>query len=172
MVPGLQDGLQWPSPIHTLVQPPSAVKSADLGKKCCTNDGVWLLRLFDHSLWEKPAVMSWRASCGPMEKRSTWQGTKRHTANTQHQLSNHVHEPSWKWILQPSVEPSGGCSPGWHLDHNLLRDPALEPCSKATPDPQKLSRIINVYCYFKPLHFRVICYSNRELIECIFQKAM
>lgn len=41
------------------------------------------------------------------------------------------------------VEPSDNCSPGQHLDYNLIRDPEQEPPAKLWfPDPQKVCKII------------------------------
>lgn len=139
----------------------------------CTNDGVWLLRRSHKasavlSLWslsgrsqgshhEDPQSALWGGS-------STSQGMEGHPGNSQHQRANHASEPSWGGPSRPvSVKPSGGCSPGWHADCILMRPWAgtIQLTHSQTPDPQKLGKIINVYGCFKPLSFRIICYSNR-----------
>lgn len=66
-------------------------------------------------------------------------------------------EPSWKWSLWPQP-----------LTITLVRNPELEPPSRSQiPDPQKPSEIINVYCCYKPLIFRVIHYAASSLSLCL-----
>lgn len=92
---------------------------------------------------------------GGTQRCGGWQGTE---ASCQ-QLGPLSQRYEWdfgKQILSPSQ--SCDCSPGGHLDCNLMREPKPELSWKFTPEflTHRNSEIVNVYHCVKPLCFEVM----------------
>lgn len=128
-----------PPGIHTLLSS-SPLKRADLVThrvlrkwQCVTSkaqleDIVATVLLSLGSLFlEETRLPRFKNSQGALW-RSPYSNELKLPAHSQHQLVRHTSKPLWKQILQP-IKPSDHCSPGWHLDFNLTRDPKLEPPS-------------------------------------------
>lgn len=113
--------------------------------------GIWLppRSFLDHSLCWKPATMSWRHSSSPV-KRTTYHGTEA----SQPKASTNL--PAM-WVIHLE---SGASRPSqvfrW-LQPETPKARTMQLSCSWIPDSAKLCEINNVYCYFKMLHFRVIC---------------